>query len=180
MESKKGEKIMEQKNVTVWFMGLPCSGKTTLASMLNRTPTTIHLDGDVLRKGVCKDLGFSIEDRVENIRRASAIAELLNKNGHNVTASFITPTKDVQNLVKKTIKNLVLVYIKCDLEACIKRDVKGMYKKAQSGEIKDFTGISAPFEEPYKPDIVCDTTEQSSYHCWHYLEDEIPKFWRGY
>ena len=129
-------------------MGRPCSGKTTIAKAIPTHPETIFLDGDVLRRGINSDLGFSVDDRTENIRRAAHLAEMLNKSGHNVIASFVTPTKDIQKLVTSIISNCQFIYIDCSLEKCIERDVKGMYAKAITGEIPEFTGISSPFEPP--------------------------------
>jgi len=167
---------------TVWFMGLPCSGKTSLADRLYRSPQTIHIDGDCLRgKGkLCSDLTFTPEDRMENLRRAACVAELMNLNGFNVTASFITPTKEAQDLIRNTIENLILVYVKCPVEVCAERDVKGMYKQAREGKISNFTGISAPFHEPENPDITVETDKLDTQECIRILEEEIPKYWRGF
>lgn len=166
-----------RKSATVWFMGLPCSGKSTLAESLYRTPTTIHLDGDILRKGLCSDLGFSKEDRTENIRRTAHLAQFLNEGGHNVTASFITPSKHHQIDIRKIIDNLVLVYVKCPVDVCKERDVKGMYAKAEAGEIKDFTGVSAKFVEPANPDIILPTASLTLQECLEILKRDIPKYW---
>lgn len=166
---------------TVWFIGLPCSGKTTLSEALYRTPTTIHLDGDILRKGLCKDLGFSAKDRRENLRRAAEVCKIMNEWGHNATAAFITPTKALRQQVRDIIDNVVMVYVKCPIEVCEERDVKGMYAKARTGEIKDFTGISDPFEEADDDaDIILDTSELTVAECMDILGREIPKYWRGY
>jgi adenylylsulfate kinase len=154
------------KGRTIWFMGLPCSGKTTLAKRLQEEGDYIHLDGDVLRDGLCSDLRFSPEDRIENLRRAAEVAELLNQQGQNVVASFITPSKDAQVMIQTILSNFLIVYIKCPVEVCIERDVKGMYAKAISGDIPNFTGISAPFDVP-EADITVPTdvlTEDESLH----------------
>lgn len=166
------------KNATVWFMGLPCSGKTTLAQLLNRNPQTIHLDGDVLRNTLCADLTYTHLDRLENLRRAACVAQLLNDNGFNVTASFITPTEDTREMVRSIVKNLILVYVECPIDVCTRRDVKKMYKKAYDGLIEDFTGVSAPFQHPKDADIVVNTDKMSRWDCIRVLEEEIPKYWK--
>jgi adenylylsulfate kinase len=151
---------------TVWFVGLPCSGKTTLAKRLQAEGDYIHLDGDVLRDGLCSDLRFSAEDRLENLRRAAEVAELLNQQGRNVVASFITPSKDAQVMVQTILSNFITVYVKCPVEVCIERDVKGMYALAIEDKLPNFTGISAPFDEP-ETDITIPTnvlTEDESLH----------------
>ena len=149
---------------TFWFFGLPCSGKSTLAKelekhFLDKSRRVFHLDGDLLRDGLNKDLGFSSEDREENLRRAAHLAKLLNETGHMVMCSFITPTEKTREMVKEIIPNVKMIYVKCSLEECIRRDVKGMYEKAKRGEIKEFTGINAPFEEPESPDLLIDSEE---------------------
>jgi len=148
--------------MTLWITGLPCSGKTTLAKRIkeeldNRSYRTIHLDGDDVRGKLNADLGFSAEDRKENLRRVAHIAKLFNENGNFVIASFVSPSNQLRQMVAGIIGNFKLVYARCSLETCEKRDVKGMYKKARSGEIQEFTGVSAPFEEPDNGRIVVDT-----------------------
>jgi len=148
--------------MTLWITGLPCSGKTTLAKRIkeeldNRNYRTIHLDGDDVRGKLNADLGFSAEDRKENLRRVAHIAKLFNENGNFVIASFVSPSNQLRQMVAGIIGNFKLVYARCSLETCEKRDVKGMYKKARSGEIQEFTGVSAPFEEPDNDRIVVDT-----------------------
>jgi len=155
---------------TVWLTGLPCSGKTTLAKRLkeeldNRGYKAVHLDGDDVRGKLNKDLGFSVEDRKENLRRIAHVAKLFNENGNFVIASFVSPTNEYRRMIKETIGDFKLVYLKCSLETCEERDVKGMYKRARLGEIKEFTGVSAPFEEPDSADIVVDTENQDPETC---------------
>jgi len=153
-----------KSNFTVWLTGLPCSGKTTIAKELIQHFKAYHLDGDIVRKSLCKDLGFSKEDRLENLRRVSILAKTLNDVGLNVVASFIAPYKTVREEIRKRIEessNFVLVYVKCSLKECMARDCKGMYQKALKGEIKDFTGISAPYEAPEKADVIADTESLS-------------------
>ncbi|WP_224270946.1 adenylyl-sulfate kinase [Haloprofundus salinisoli] len=132
---------------TIWLFGLPCSGKTTLAEGLIG-PSTVHLDGDYLRDTLNSDLGFSKEDRTENLRRAAGVAQALNEQGFDVVASFITPYRSQRELIAETIDDVSFVYVNAPVEVCEERDVKGMYEKARKGEIEGFTGIDAPFEEP--------------------------------
>ncbi|WP_227356187.1 adenylyl-sulfate kinase [Haladaptatus salinisoli] len=132
---------------TTWLFGLPCSGKTTLAEGLIG-PSTVHLDGDYLRETLNSDLGFSKEDRTENLRRAAGVAQALNEQGFDVVASFITPYRSQRELIAEKIENVSFIYVNAPVEVCEERDVKGMYEKARKGEIEGFTGIDAPFEEP--------------------------------
>lgn len=157
-------------HTTLWLTGLPCSGKTTLGKRLkeeldNRGYKTVHLDGDDVRGKLNADLGFSDQARHENLRRVAHVARLFNENGNFVIASFISPTNELRKMVKEIIGNFKLVYLKCSLETCEKRDIKDMYKKARKGEIPDFTGISAPFEEPQEPDIIVDTERDNVGTC---------------
>jgi adenylylsulfate kinase len=132
---------------TVWLFGLPCSGKTTLAEGLIG-PSTVHLDGDYLRNTLNSDLGFSKEDRTENLRRAAGVAQALNEQGFDVVASFITPYRSQRELIAETIEDVSFVHVNAPVDVCEERDVKGMYERARRGEIEGFTGIDAPFEEP--------------------------------
>jgi adenylylsulfate kinase len=155
------------KGVTVWFTGLPCSGKTTLALKLNaelkkRGIRPEELDGDITRKYLSKGLGFSKEDRDENIRRVGFVCSLLTRQGAVTTAAFVSPYRSIRAEIRAMIGAFIEVYVKCSLEKCIERDVKGMYKKAIAGEIKNFTGISDPFEEPEKPELVVETDKESA------------------
>jgi adenylylsulfate kinase len=154
------------KGVTIWFTGLPCSGKTTLALKLSaelkkRGVNCEDLDGDITRKYLSKGLGFSKEDRDENIRRVGFVCSLLTKHGAVTTAAFVSPYRSIRAEIREMIGNFVEVYVKCSVEKCIERDVKGMYKKAIAGEIKNFTGVSDPFEEPEKPELVVETDKES-------------------
>lgn len=119
------------------------------------------LDGDLVRRGLCRDLGFSPEDRMKNIERVCFVAKLLNRNGIWVTASFITPYRSMRGLCRKELSNYIEVYVRCSLDVLMNRDVKGLYKKAVAGEIANFTGISDPFEEPDNPDIVVRTDRET-------------------
>lgn len=157
---------MEHKGFTLWFTGLSCSGKTILADAVaeelrKRGMKVERLDGDVVRKSLTRDLGFSDEDRRMNIERVTFVAKLLTRNGVAVLASFISPFNDIRAYSRNEIGEFVLVYVKCSLQACEERDVKGMYAKARAGEIKNFTGLDSPFEEPDSADIVVETDKQT-------------------
>jgi len=163
---------------TLWFTGLPCSGKTTLAKRLkeeldNCGFKTVHLDADDVRSALNSDLGFSSEDRRENLRRVAHVAKLFNENGNFVIASFVSPAEEYRQMAKEIIGNFKLVFVKCSPKTCEERDVKGMYKKARNGEIRDFTSVSAPFEEPANSDIVVDTEHSSLEECVSEILDKI-------
>ncbi len=155
----------------LWFTGLSGSGKSTIASQLQKRLfdkgyNVFVLDGDSIRKGLNRDLGFSPEDRSENIRRVAEVAALFAQSGTIVITSFISPYREDRRKARAVAPDFFHnVYVKASVEACEKRDVKGLYKKARAGEIKDFTGISAPYEEPENPDIVLDTEAQSVSAC---------------
>ena len=156
---------MEHKGFTLWFTGLACSGKSVLAdtvaeNLKKRGMKVERLDGDIVRKSLTRDLGFSDEDRKMNIERVTFVAKLLTRNGVAVLASFISPFNDIREYSRKEIGTYILVYVKCPIEVCEQRDIKGMYAKARAGEIKQFTGIDSPFEEPDNPDIIVDTSKQ--------------------
>ncbi len=159
-----------KKGVTIWLTGLPCSGKTTIALEIeryfkkNNLPVQ-RLDGDVVRGTLSKDLGFSKEDRDKNIERISYVAQMLVNNGVNVVVAFVSPYRKMRDFARSVCLNFCEVYVKCDVEECMKRDVKGMYKKALSGEIKDFTGVQDPYEEPEHPDVIVDTRKHSLKDC---------------
>lgn len=157
---------MEHKGFTLWFTGFACSGKSVLAGALaddlkKRGMKVEYLDGDIVRRSLTRDLGFSDEDRRRNIERVTFVAKLLTRNGVAVLASFISPFNDIREYSRKEIGTYILVYVKCPIEVCEQRDVKGMYAKARAGEIKQFTGIDSPFEEPDKADIIVDTDKQT-------------------
>ncbi|MHA1310251.1 MAG: adenylyl-sulfate kinase [Candidatus Helarchaeota archaeon] len=159
--------MVKYKGVTVWFTGLSGSGKSTIADSLKEKLKSMgikrveRIDGDVLRKTLCKDLGFTKEDRNTNIERVIFIAKLLTRNDVIVLTSFISPYRKLRNIGKKEIKNFIEVYVKCPLEECIKRDPKGLYKKALNNEIQNFTGISDPYEEPKNPDLILYTDKET-------------------
>jgi len=155
-----------QKGYTLWFTGLSGAGKTTLGNLVERELKARGikvecLDGDVVRRGLCRDLGFSREDRMKNIERVCFVAELLDRNGIWVVASFITPYRGMRGLCRKELSNYVEVYVRCSLDVLINRDIKGLYRKAMAGEIANSTGISDPFEEPDNPDIVVRTDRET-------------------
>ncbi len=157
---------MEHKGFTLWFTGLPCSGKTVLANAvaeeLNAKGMKVErLDGDIVRKSLTRDLGFTEEDRNMNIERVTFVAKLLTRNGVAVLASFVSPYNKIRAYSRKEIGDYILVYVKCSLKECENRDVKGMYAKARAGEIKNFTGIDHPFEEPDRADIIVETDKQT-------------------
>ena len=159
-------KSKEQKGFTLWFTGLPCSGKTAVAdkvaeALRERGMRVERLDGDIVRKSLTRDLGFSKEDRNENIRRVTFVAKLLTRNGVAVLTSFISPYREIRDEARQEIGNFVEVYVKCPVEVCMERDVKGMYEKAIKGEIKEFTGISDPYEEPLNPEILVESDKET-------------------
>lgn len=159
-------------SVNLWFTGLSGSGKSTLAHAVEER---LHLmgcrtyvfDGDNVRHGLCGDLGFSLDDRSENLRRIAHMVHLFLDAGVISLTAFISPLHADRQRVKEIIgeENLIEVYCKCPLEVCEERDVKGLYKKARKGEIKNYTGISSPYEPPTSPDIVLKTDEQSLNEC---------------
>jgi adenylyl-sulfate kinase len=158
--------ITKNKGKVIWLYGRPCSGKTTLAlslaeRLIAKGYPVITLDGDELREGINNDLGYSLEDRFENIRRASEIAKLIADKGFWVICSFVTPTKALRELVVKIIgeSDLHLLYISASLEVCKQRDVKGHYLKAATNQLQNFTGIGSPFEEPVSKNNIIDTSE---------------------
>jgi adenylylsulfate kinase len=153
------------KGFTLWFTGLPCSGKSTLARLvaqeLERQGRGVEiLDGDVIRTHLTKGLGFSKEDRDENIRRIGFVCRLLSNHGVAAIAAAISPYRAVRDEVRSTIENFVEVYVNTPLEVCIQRDIKGMFKKALAGEIKNFTGIDDPYEPPLNPELVIQTDSE--------------------
>lgn len=159
-----------QKGVTVWLTGLSGAGKTTISRLveaeLQKKKIKVEtLDGDIFRKNFASDLGFSKGERQKNIERASFIAKLLTRNDVIVLASFISPYRQIRDFCRGEIGNYVEVYVKCPIEECIRRDVKGLYQKALNGEIQNFTGISDPFEEPEKPELVLETNRESAEEC---------------
>ena len=158
---------MKDKGFTFWFTGLSGSGKTTLSkrveSELRRRgiERVELLDGDVIRTHLSKGLGFSKEDRDTNIRRIGFVCKLLSRNGVIAIAAAISPYREVRDFNRKEIGDFVEVHCKCSLETCIERDVKGFYKKALAGEIRNYTGIDDPYEEPLNPEVVLETDRET-------------------
>ena len=157
----------------LWFTGLSGSGKSTLANAVDLVLNseyqahTYLLDGDNIRTGLNSDLGFSLEDRTENIRRIGEVARLLHDAGLIVLTAFISPLRADRQAVRDLpgAGNFLEVYVNCPLEECIRRDPKGLYRKAQAGEIPEFTGISSPYESPEAPELVLDTSRQLLEEC---------------
>ena len=167
-DRKVKEEILRQSAKVIWFTGLSGSGKTTLASNLEKE-LFFHryfcqvLDGDNIRTGINNNLGFSEKDRLENIRRIAEVSKLIINTGMITICSFISPTHEIRTMARTIIgeEDFIEVFLNPPLEACEKRDVKGLYKRARAGEIKDFTGISSPFEAPKHPDVEIDTSVTS-------------------
>ena len=160
----------QETGLTVWFTGLSGAGKTTLANAvaqhLRKTDVaTVLLDADVLRQGFCAGLGFSREDRAENVRRISELARRLSANGAVVLVAAIAPYRDTRLAARNRIGQFIEVYVNAPLATCIERDPKGLYARAIAGEISHFTGISDPYEAPLTPDIECRTDIQSVADC---------------
>lgn len=159
------EELLKQHSVMIWFTGLSGSGKSTIAIALERELQKRGLlcrilDGDNIRSGINNNLGFSEEDRIENIRRIAEIGKLFVDTGIITIAAFISPNNDLREMAANIIgkDNFLEIFISTPLEECERRDVKGLYAKARRGEIKNFTGISAPFEAPENPDLSLDTS----------------------
>lgn len=162
------EKRLNQSSIVIWLTGLSGSGKSTIALELEKKLFTIGyfsqvLDGDNIRSGICNNLGFSEDDRKENIRRIAEISKLYLNSGIISIVSFISPTVESRDLAKKIIgqEDFIEVFISTPIELCEKRDVKGLYKKARTGEIKNFTGIDQPYEIPQNADLEINTAEQT-------------------
>jgi adenylylsulfate kinase len=160
------------KSCVLWFTGLSASGKSTIAHALDRKlhRSGIHsyvLDGDNVRHGINRDLGLSPEDRKENIRRIGEISKLFVDAGLLVLAAFIAPYREDRRQIRTSLneKDFIEIYVKCSIRECEKRDPKGFYKKARNGEIKEFTGISAPYEIPDNPEIILETDNKRVDEC---------------
>ena len=171
---------LSRKGVVVWFTGLSCAGKTTIADAVSDTLRKKEircerLDGDILREHITKDLGFSKKDREKNLERATFIAKILARNGVVVLSSFITPYEFIRRKIRTELEKeatFIEVYVKASLETCKKRDYKGLYEKAEKGIIKNFTGISDPFEEPENADLILDTENKTVEEC----SEEVLRF----
>lgn len=176
---ERREQLNGHRSVILWFTGLSGAGKSTLA---HATEERLHqlgcrtfvFDGDNVRHGLCSDLGFSAEDRVENIRRIGEMAKLFLEGGVISLTAFISPFRKDRERVRSLVPHgdFLEIYCKCGLEVCETRDVKGLYKRARAGEIKDFTGISSPYEEPEDAEIVVETDKLS-------LDESVDKVLAG-
>lgn len=172
------EKFLGQRGAVLWFTGLSGSGKSTISVALEKKlfeagHLSYRLDGDNIRHGLNKDLGFSAEDREENIRRIGEVSKLFADAGLIVMTSFISPYRKDRDLVRALLKpgDFFEIYVKCSLNICEQRDPKGMYKKARAGEIKNFTGIDDPYEEPLVPELILETDKLS-------VEESVEKIWQ--
>ena len=166
------EKNNGHRGVVVWFTGLSGAGKSTIAAAVEQELTarglhTYSLDGDNIRFGLCRDLGFSADDRAENIRRIGEVAALMHDAGLIVLSAFISPAREHRDAVRKRLPDgcFIEVYVATSLEACEVRDVKGLYAKARAGEIKGFTGIDDPYEAPENAELSLDTTGKTVDAC---------------
>lgn len=165
---QRREQLNGHKAAVLWFTGLSGAGKSTLAHAVEeelhqRGCRTFVFDGDNVRHGLCSDLGFSVADRSENIRRIGEMAKLFVEAGVIALTAFISPLRADRQRVRELMGqgDFIEIYVKCPLEVCETRDVKGMYQKARAGLIKEFTGISSPYEEPVSPDLIVDTAEET-------------------
>ena len=166
MTRQDKESLLGQRGIMIWFTGLSGSGKSTVAMGVERE---LHaqgilcriLDGDNVRTGINNNLGFSAEDRIENIRRIAEIGKLFVQTGVVTLACFVSPTNDIRQMAREIVgeEDFLEVYISTPIEECERRDVKGLYARARKGEVKNFTGISAPFEAPVSADIAIDTSK---------------------
>ena len=161
-------KLLNQKGATIWLTGLSGSGKSTIAvelehALIENKHQAYILDGDNIRHGLNKNLGFSPEDRTENIRRIGELAKLFTEANIITIAAFVSPYREDRDNVRKLLNQgeFIEIYVRCSLEVCETRDTKGLYKKARAGEVKNFTGISAPYEEPLNPELTIDSSKLS-------------------
>lgn len=179
---ERRNKQNQHKSVVVWFTGLSGAGKSTLAHAVEERLhqmgcRTIVLDGDNVRHGLCRDLGFTDGDRQENIRRVGEISKLFIEAGMIILAAFISPFKKDRDIVRNLVPHgdFLEVFVDCSIETCESRDVKGLYKKARIGEVENFTGISSPYEVPEKPEVTIytdnDTLEESTSQIMQMLDE---------
>ncbi|WP_285397888.1 adenylyl-sulfate kinase [Lysinibacillus sp. fls2-241-R2A-57] len=184
---KKEERRTQNKHQSfiLWFTGLSASGKSSVANvfarrLFERGNQAFVLDGDNVRHGLNKDLGFDEAGRKENIRRIGEVSKLFVESGHIVLTAFISPYREDRQVVRALVDEgeFLEVYVKCSVETCEKRDPKGLYKKARNAEIPNFTGISAPYEEPANPEIILDTESYSIEECVDQLTDILTS--KGY
>ena len=180
---KDRNQLHGHRSLILWFTGLSGAGKSTLANALEarlheESCATIVLDGDNVRHGLCGDLSFSADDRVENIRRIGEMSKLFIDAGVIAITAFISPFRSDRRRVRELVDKdeFIEIYCRCSLETCEDRDVKGMYKKARRGEISDFTGISSPYEEPELAEIVVETDKYSIEECVNKIVTELESF----
>lgn len=174
------ESLNKHKSVILWFTGLSGSGKSTLAHAVEdklhkQGVRTFVLDGDNIRQGLCKDMGFSDEDRTENIRRIGEVSKLMLDAGIVVMTAFISPFKADRQIVRELVnqEDFIEIYCKAPLAICEERDPKGLYKKARAGEIPEFTGISSPYEEPVEAELMLETGHHSIDECVQKISDYL-------
>ena len=156
-----------ENGFVVWLTGLPASGKTTIAVKLEeelrlRGLRVEVMDGDEVRKGLSRDLGFSKEDREKHAMRVAYVSKLLARNGVAVIVALISPYRSFRVAIRDDIEHFIEVFVRCPVEECAKRDPKGLYAKAYAGEVKEFTGVDDPYEEPDKPELILDTVEENT------------------
>jgi adenylylsulfate kinase len=180
LERPEKELLLQQKGLVIWFTGLSASGKSTLAVALEKKLyaekiITQVLDGDKIRDGLNKNLGFSEEDRIENIRRIAEVGRLFSDCGVVAISAFISPTHAIRVMARSIIgdANFFEVYVSTPLAVCEQRDPKGLYKKARAGIIRDFTGISAPYEEPEHARLVVDTTDLTVHEASQIIFEQV-------
>lgn len=170
---------MERAAQVFWLTGLSGAGKSTIAEAIVARlradgVDAVHLDGDVLRSGLCADLGFSPEDRMENVRRTAEVAKLMAGQGRTTVCSLISPLVANRSLARGVLgPAYVEVFIRCDLDECVRRDPKGLYARALAGTLPAFTGIGAPYEAPESPDLVLDTQRDSVERCVELLVEHL-------
>jgi len=182
VERGEREKRNKNKGVILWYTGLSGSGKSTIANEVEKKLFesgfhTYVLDGDNIRFGLNSNLGFSPEDRTENIRRIGEVAKLFVDAGIIVSTAFISPYREDRDRVRSIVEDgdMVEIFVECDLAVCEQRDAKGLYKKARAGEIKEFTGISAPYEEPAHAEVTIDSGEHSVEECAQMVIEYLKK-----
>ena len=171
---------VQTQGCVVWFTGLPCSGKSSIADgvadiLLKKGKSIEKLDGDIVRQDLCSDLDFSKKGRDENIKRITFVSKLLSRNKTIVLASFVSPFRDIRYKISESVTNFIEVYVFADKVTCAQRDVKGMWAKAKAGKIKGFIGFDSPYEPPYKPAVTCitekETIEESTQKVLDYLKE---------
>tara|TARA_Y100001960_G_C14234660_1_gene615432 strand:+ start:78 stop:629 length:552 start_codon:yes stop_codon:yes gene_type:complete len=159
--------MTNQKGFTLWLTGLSGSGKTTIANRLNQRLKDFGflnieiLDGDSVRQDLSKDLGFSRQDRITNMKRVGFVCNLLTRNNVVVITALISPFREIRDEIRKNGKNFVEVYVKCSFKECERRDTKNMYSRARLGQLTNFTGIDSPYEPPSNPEVICETEHES-------------------